>query len=161
MNKKVTTLVVDRENSKSASLFLPSSPIKIIRKKAILKGILKRPKEPSSSKAASDIQKRQPSLLVWKHSRARKGRRRSAPLNPVRSASPLHEKHGCSAQILCKKLLHTNVLLAKRLENLKMKHTNTCIDTHRLQRELLTVRTEISMLKQVSKGPKSPLDVGV
>ena len=155
MKKKVTTLVVDRENSKSASLFLPSSPIKI-RKKSIIKGILKRPKEPSSSKVACDIQKRQPSLRMWKRGRARKGRRRSAPLNSVRSASPLHEKHDCSAQILCKKLLQTNVLLAKRLENLKMKHTNTCIDTHRLQRELLSVRTEISMLRQVSKGPKIP-----
>lgn len=155
MNQKVTTLLVNRENSKSASLFLPSSPIKSM-KKSILKSILKRPKTASQTNMACDIQKCQPLLGTWKRSRVRKGRRRSAPLDPVRTASSVHETRDSSAHILCKKLLRTNILLAKRLENLKIKHTNTCINTHRLQRELLSVRTEISMLRQVSKVPKIP-----
>lgn len=83
--------------------------------------------------------------------RRRRRLRRSAPLNLVaRPISPVIEKRS-SPTYIYNELFQTNILLAKRLENMKMNYTKTCLKTHQLQKELLNIRTEISMFEQIQQ----------
>ena len=80
--------------------------------------------------------------------RRRRRFRRSAPFSLLaRPISPVIEQNDVSK--VYKEFFRTNLLLAKRLEDMKMKYTRTCARTHQLQKELLNVRTEISMFEQL------------